>query len=73
MKREVGSMTKTELKRSMTEFAGAAFITRQKLAEFVGVKDPHSVDRYLSDLYRINGKYYFIGDVADSMMGDCSR
>ena len=56
-------MERKELINSMKNFTGAGFITRSQLAEFMGYKDPHYVDRYINGLQRIN-KRYFINDVA---------
>ena len=59
-KREIVSMFKT--------VTGAAFITRNQLKKLMGVKDPHCVDKYLRGLDRVNGKYYFIPDVAEALL-----
>lgn len=62
-------MQKHELVAAMKPYAqGAAVITRQELAHFLGVKNPAHADRYLAGLQRISGKYYFIPDVADRLM-----
>lgn len=61
-------MTKTELTRSMERFFGAAFITRQQLVQFMGKRDPHSVDAILSGLKRVDGKYYYAADVAEALL-----
>ena len=42
------------------------FITRMQLAEYMGYKDPPSVDKFLSGLERI-AKLYFIPDVVEKI------
>lgn len=61
-------MERKDLIKSMKAEAGAGFITRQGLSRFMGVKDPRNVDKYLAGLERVSGKYYFIPDVADSLI-----
>lgn len=65
-------MTKTELTKAMQGFAGSSFITRAQLANFMGYKNPVSVDRYLYSLERIDSKY-FIPDVAGELMQKSMR
>lgn len=55
-------MDKQEMIRHMKTKNNSLFITRQELAEIMGYKDPHSVDRYLRGLERIDRRY-FIPDV----------
>lgn len=62
-------MTKSELIKDMRHFCGSGFITRQKLAEYMGIKKPQYVDKYLIGLPRI-GRGYFIPDVAESLMNN---
>lgn len=57
-------MDKQSLIRDMRSYCNSGFITRQKLAEYMGLKNPRHVDKYLNELERVNGKYYFIPDVA---------
>ena len=63
-------MNKCELEADMRRFVGnnGGFITISGIANYIGVKSHHSVDKYVNGLERINGKYYFIPDVADSML-----
>ena len=63
-------MNKRELEADMRRFVGndGGFITISGIANYIGVKSHHSVDKYVIGLDRINGKYYFIPDVADSML-----
>ena len=63
------SMKKTELINDLKQYTGGGVITRKQLAGYMSKKDPHGVDRYLFGLQRIDGKYYFIPDVADSLIG----
>lgn len=44
------------------------FITRSGVANALGYKDPHNIDRYLVNLQRIGGKKYYIPDVAAAIM-----
>ena len=63
-------MDKQTVIRAMKSYGGGAmFITRQKLTEFLGRKNPQSVDRYLSGLDRIDGMY-FIPDVASRLLAE---
>lgn len=55
-------MDKQEMIRYMKAKNNSLFITRQELAEIMGYKNPHSVDRYLRGLERIDRRY-FIPDV----------
>lgn len=61
-------MNKRELTEDLKSFVGAGFITRKDLARFMNRKDPHGVDKYLVDLERQDNKYYFIRDVAESIL-----
>ena len=62
-------MNAKKIETDIKQFVGGGFITRQQLARYMGRRDPHSVDRYLVDLERVNGKYYFIPDVAETLIG----
>lgn len=62
-------MTRKELVSDMMQaVGGGGFITLSGIQNYLGVKSHHSVEKYLAGLDRINGKYYFIPDVADSIM-----
>lgn len=61
-------MTKAELTADIRRACGGGFITRKQLAEYFGRACPKSIDKYLDGLDRINGKYYFAGDVAESIL-----
>lgn len=56
-------MERQELIRQMKMSTKTLFITRQELAEVMGYKDPHNVDKYLNGLEQV-GKRYFIPDIA---------
>lgn len=64
-------MDKRELVRDMKQYCGGGFIKRQQLANYMGIKDPHNVDKYLHGLERVEGKYYFISDVAGVLKERC--
>lgn len=61
-------MTRTELEKEMRAFTGGGFITRKKLADFMGKKDPHNVDKYLAGIVPVSARDYFIKDVAEQIM-----
>lgn len=62
-------MKRADLIADMKKFVGGGgFITRKLTAEYLGLKDPHSVDRHLNGLERVNGKYFFIPDVVDELI-----
>lgn len=56
-------MERRELIYAMEKFAGASFLTRSELAKFLGYKDPHSVDKYIRGLPRLENRY-FVNDIA---------
>lgn len=60
-------MDKKSLISDMKRFTGASFITRKQVAEWMGKKDAHCVDRYLHGLDRV-GQLYFIPDVVDAVI-----
>ena len=60
--KEIEKMEKQEMIRYMKAEIKSLFITRQELADVMGYKDPHSVDRYLYGLEKAD-KRYFIPDV----------
>lgn len=66
-------MNRNELIKDIKNFTGSGLVTRKQLSDYCGKKDPHGVDRYLSGLAAVEGKYYFIPDVCDvllSLVGD---
>lgn len=66
-------LNRKELVKQMESYSGGLFITRKKLAQCMGRKDPHSVDRYLRDLPRVDKDLYFIPDVADALIASAGR
>lgn len=66
-------LNRKELVRQMESYSGGLFITRKKLAQCMGRKDPHSVDKYLRDLPRVDKELYFIPDVADALIASAGR
>lgn len=61
-------MNKRELINDMKRAAGgSSFVTRAWLAKYMNHPDPHSVDRFLYNLPRINRRY-FIDDIAEKIM-----
>ena len=65
-------MEKQQMKRDLERFCDGVFITRQKLAESMGISNPRHVDRFLEGLERIDGKYYFISEVLANLNGRCT-
>lgn len=62
-------MSRTDLAADMKRFCdGGGFITRKKLADYMGIKDPRAVARYLHGLVAIDGRYYYIQDVANELI-----
>lgn len=63
-------MTKQEICRSLERVSGtAAFITATQLTQALGMKTVWRVQKnYLEGLDRVDGKYYFIPDVAKVLM-----
>lgn len=61
-------MNRKEVIKQLESFSGGVFITRKKLTAALGRKDPHSVDKYLRDLPRVDKELYFIPDVADALI-----
>lgn len=66
-------LNRKELVKQLESYSGGLFITRKKLAQCMGRKDPHSVDRYLRDLPRVDKDLYFIPDVADALIASAGR
>lgn len=61
-------MTRADLINDMRTSIGSSFISRKELADYLGKKDPHSVDPLIHGLPQFVGKRYFIGDVAEQIM-----
>lgn len=58
-------MTKQEIQRDMRAFVGGGFITRTQFAAYMGIKDPRKAKtKFLEGLEKVDGKFYFIPDVA---------
>lgn len=65
-------MNRKELTKDMQKYAGSGFITRTKLAAYMGKSNPRHVDKYLAGLERI-GTNYFIPDVVEALLREVSR
>ena len=61
-------LNRKEIINRLESFSGGVFITRKRLAKALGRKNPHSVDKYLRDLPRVDKELYFIPDVADALI-----
>lgn len=68
--RREAEMNKQEIvRRFERETEGQAFITATQMAKLLGVTDTYKVKiKYLNGLDAINGKLYFIPDVAQRLM-----
>lgn len=61
-------MTKQEIQRDMRAFVGGGFITRTQFAAYMGIKDPRKAKtKFLEGLEKVDGKFYFIPDVARAL------
>ena len=61
-------MTKQELVRDIERLYGRrSFITRKEFAELMGI-NPKNIGDRLDGLMKVEGKYYFIPDVADRLI-----
>lgn len=60
-------MLKTDVERALRTHIGGEFVNRKEIAETLGYKDPHAVDRFIRGLPRIGNRYY-IGDVAERII-----
>lgn len=57
-------MNKQDIVKSLRKQAnGADFVTKAQVSRTLGI-DRHTAARYLEGLDRIDGKLYFVGDVA---------
>lgn len=61
-------MLKSEVEKKIQQETGQVFITKTQLAKCMGIKRAEHVDRYLDGLDKIDGKYYFVPDVAKRLM-----
>lgn len=63
-------MDKKKLIADMRSLFGdsTGFMTRRDLANYLNVKDIHNVDRFIKGLEAVDGKYYFIQDVASVLI-----
>lgn len=64
-------MQKTDMIKAMEKKAGTLFITKKGVAELFGIKDPHYAAKYLYGVEAIDGKYYFIPEVAEILKARC--
>jgi len=66
-RKEGGTMERQDLIRDMKSYVKGSFFTRQKLANYMNIKNPQNVDKYLKGLEKVDGKYYFIPDIASKL------
>ena len=64
-------MDKRELVRDMKTYTGSSFITKEQLRKYIGVSNNRYIDKYLKDVERLSGKYYFIPEVAGRLKEYC--
>lgn len=60
-------MERKRIIQEMRTMFGTGVITRKNLAKYFGTTEK-TVERYLAGLEAVDGKYYFIQDVADSLL-----
>lgn len=60
-------MLKTDVERALRTHIGGEFANRKEIADTLGYKDAHAVDRFIKGLPRIGNRYY-IGDVAERII-----
>ena len=58
-------MEKKMLINEMKKQAGTMFATKTDIAAWFGLKDRHTVSRILDGVKSVDGKYYFIPEIAD--------
>lgn len=62
-------MNKTELKNELQKYVnGSGFIQKCQLAQFMGYKDPNTVNKYLAGLEKVGRGFYLINDVAEAIV-----
>ena len=61
-------MDKKTLIYEMKKTSGSMFATKTDIAAWFGVKDRHTVNRILGGLKSVDGKYYFIPELADVLL-----
>lgn len=66
-------VTENELIERMIKEEGSYFITKTKLAKFIGAKRPETIRQYVEGLPVLNNRYYFIPEVAKKMMADIKK
>ncbi len=68
----VKPMTKQEVIRALEKVSDSqGFVTATQFAKFMGIKtSTYAEKRFLSDLECVDGKYYFIPDIATAIMKD---
>ena len=65
-------MDRKTLIRSMESYAGGGFMTRQRFAAYMGIRDPRRAkEKYLNKLDAVDGKYYFIPDIVSELIRRC--
>lgn len=65
-------MNKRDLTKDMKFYTGSSFITRSKLAAYMGKSNPRHIDKFLQGLDRV-GTNYFIPDVVDAILKEVSH
>ena len=64
-------MQKSEMIKEMERTEGTLFVTKAGFAKWFGIKDPHYAAKYLHGVEAIDGKYYFIPEVAEILKERC--
>lgn len=62
-------MDKAELRKDLKKHVkGAEVITKKELMIFMGIEKYDHIRKYVAGLNAIDGKYYFISDVASKLI-----
>lgn len=65
-------MVRADIEQALRNQTTGDFINRQEVANALGYKDPHSVDKFIRGLGRI-GNRYLIKEVAERISREVTR
>ena len=64
-------MTNHELERLLRRYAGdSEYITKKQILTCLGISNPSSINRLLSNVTPINGRLYYVRDVSRVLLDD---
>lgn len=58
-------MQKQAMINEMEKSSGILFATKKQVADWFGISDQHYISKYLHGVEAIDGKYYFIPEIAE--------